>query len=304
MPRKEPTVPKVAVMTDGGASFPLKMQREYVKVIPLHITMDGKDYLETEINMNELYSRLREKMNLPTTSAPSVREFLKFFQELSRKAEAILHISMTSAFTGGYDAALEAKELAWKKLPNTTVEVIDSKCTGPSQVLLVLEAARAAAQGKNINEVKEFAIDMIPRLNNLSTRDTLFYLDKGGRIFEAKSWAEAEGKASFRSIVEIDDHSGGVTKPVARAKTKAQIIEKMVEIARERVGDKKLHFAIDHANIPEQAEQLKQRILSSFQCSELYITEAWPAAAIHNGEGLIEFGFYCTEQSYLQRRPT
>ena len=64
-------------------------------------------------------------------------------------------------------------------------------------------------------------------------------MDKGGRIFEAKSWAEAESVASFKAIVEIDASSGGVTKPVARAKTKTQVLGRMIDIVKERTGDKK-----------------------------------------------------------------
>ncbi len=94
---------------------------------------------------------------------------------------------------------------------------------------------------------------MIPRVNQLSTRDTLFYLDGLGRIFEVESWAEAESKNSFRAIIEIGASTGGMTKPVARAKTKTQLMNEMVNIARERAGSKKLHTAIAQANAPEDA---------------------------------------------------
>lgn len=286
----------VAVMTDALASVPLEIQKEYgITVIPFHVIMDGTDYLETEINTAQLYTRLKDKENLPTTSFPSPEEYLQAYQELSQKAKAILYISMTAAFTGGYDAALQAKEMAKKKLPETTIEVIDSKTVESSQLLITLVAARAAAQGKNLDEVIQLANDMISRVTQLSTRDTLFYLDKGGRICEAKSWAKAEAANSFRAIVEVDSSTGGITKPIARAKTKARIMDKLVEIIRERVGDKKLHFTIAHVNVPEQAEQLKQKILSRLQCDEFYMTEVLPVAAIHNGEGLIELGFYTSD---------
>jgi len=131
---------------------------------------------------------------------------------------------------------------------------------------------------------------MILRVNQLSTRDTLFYLDKGGRIFEARSWAESEN--SFRAIVEIDASTGGVTRPIAKAETRTQIMEKMVDIAKERVGSKKIHAAIVHANVPDQAEQLKKIFLSQCHCDELYIGDPMAVVAVHNGEGLIEFGFY------------
>ena len=110
--------------------------------------------------------------------------------------------------------------------------------------LIALEAAEMAAQGKDLSEITQFVNNLIPKVNSLSTRDTLLYLDKGGRIFEAKSWAEAESMLSFRAIVEIDAHSDGVTKPVARAKTRREIKEKMVEIAKERTKDNRLHVFI------------------------------------------------------------
>ena len=284
---------KVAIMTDTIASIPREIAKEYgIEIIPFHVVIDGKSYVETEIDMNQLYARLKEKGNLPTTSAPSVGEFLEAYRELSQRAESILHISMNSAFTMAYGASIEAKELAREKLPKTIIEVIDSKTVESSELLIVLEGARAAKQGKSLDEVIQIANNMIPRMNQLSTRDTLFYLDKGGRIFEAKSWAEAESKNSFRAIVEIDASTGGVTKPIARAKTRSQVMKKMVDIARERVGDKKLHAAIAHANVPDQAEQLKQMVLSQFQCDEFYVVDVPPVAATQNGQGLIEFGFY------------
>jgi len=199
---------------------------------------------------------------------------------------------MTSSFTMAYGTAIQAKEMAREKLPKITIEVIDSQTVESSELLITIEAAKAAAQGKKLNEVIQNVSDMIPRMNQLSTRDTLFYLDRLGRIFEAKSWAEAESKNSFRAIVEIDASTGGITKPVARAKTKTQIMKKMVAIARERAGGKKLHAAIAHANAPEGAEQLKQMILTQLRCDEFYVVDVPPVAATQNGEGLIEFGFY------------
>lgn len=284
---------KVAIMTDSFASLPLEMQKEYgIVMIPFHVIMDSKSYLETEIDMEQLYIRLNEKEDIPTSSFPSPEEFLQVYQQLSQKAEAILYISLTSAFTGGYRAAIQAKEMAQERLPKTIIAVVDSQTVESSQLLVTLEAAKASAQGRSLSEVMQLVNDMIPRVNQLSTRDTLFYLDKGGRICEAKYWAEVETASSFRAIVEIDASTGGITKPLARAKTRAQVMEKMVNIAKERVGNKKLHFAIAHANVADQAEQLKQKILSSFQYVEFYITEVLAVAAVHNGQGLIEFGFY------------
>ncbi|HUV46470.1 MAG TPA: DegV family protein [Dehalococcoidia bacterium] len=287
---------KVAIMTDTIASVPCELAEKYdIQVIPFYVIIDGKSYRDTDIDKDELYTRLKQKENLPTTSAPSPEDFFLAYQKLSQKAESIIHISMTAAFTKEYGAALEAKNMAQEKLPKTPIEVIDSKTVEASELLIVLQAARAAAQGKNLNEVIQLINNMIPQMNQLSTRDTLFYLDKGGRIFEAKSWAEAESVNSFRSITEIDASTGGITKPLARAKTKRQIMEKLVDIARTRVGNRRVHAAIAHINVPDQAEQFREMVLSQFQCDELYVNEASATMAVQNEEGLIEFGFYSSE---------
>jgi DegV family protein with EDD domain len=288
---------KVAIMTDTSSAISKELARIYgIAVIPWHVIIDGKDYLDTEIDMARLYTKLKEKKDLPITSGYSVEECLQFFQTLSREGSDVLYIAMTSAMsTMGYNAAIQAKKMAEENLPQTAIEVIDSRTVGPAQMLIAIAAARAAREGKSLAEIVELVNKLLPKVGELEAADTLFYLDKGGRIFEAKSWAEAQSRNSFRTIVEIDDISGGRARPLARAKTKGQIMERVVNIAEERVGGSKLCAAIVHTNVLKQAEQLKEMLLSRFQCDDLYICEALAVTAIHNGEGLIEFGFYSSD---------
>ncbi len=56
-----------------------------------------------------------------------------------------------------------------------------------------------------------------------------------------------------------------------------------------------MHAAIAHANAPKEAEQLRQMVLSQLQCDEFYVVDVPPVAAVHNGQGLIEFGFYVSD---------
>jgi len=287
---------KIAIMTDSVAAIPREIAEEYeITMVPFHTIVEGKDYLDTEIDMKWLYNRLKEKDNLPTTSFPSVGEFFQAYQKSAQSSETILYIFMTSAFTKGYEAAVGAKEMAREKLPKIRIEVIDSYTVEAGELLLVIEAARAAKEGKDLDEIVKLLNELIPKINLFQAPDTLFYRDTGGRIFQAKSWAEAESSTNFRAILEVDASTGGITKPIARAKTKKQIIEKMVDIAKGRTGNKNLHAAIVHANVPEQAEELKEMLLSRCHCDELYISQVPPVVAVHNGEGYISFGFYSSD---------
>ena len=281
---------KTVISADSVSLTPEKAKEYGFTLIPCPIIMDGKTYLDTEIDIDELYARLDTKENLPKTSTANVEEILQFFTGLSQGAESILHICMSSVFSPQYKNALQAKEIAGEKLPGTRIEVIDSLTIGTGVHFIAIAAAKAAAQGKNIDEVVALVNGIVPRVTALTARDTLFYYDKGGRIFEAHSWAEAEAASSFRSVVEVDASTGGTVKPVARAKTVAQILDKLVEITKEKSRNK-LHGVIGHTRASDRAEKLREMLLSELQFDWLYVAEEGASAAVHNGKGLIDYTF-------------
>jgi DegV family protein with EDD domain len=284
---------KVAIVTDSIAAISKELAEEYgITAIPFYVHIDGKAYLDGTIDMKWLYSRLERRGNLPTTSFPSAADNLQAYQRLAQSSKYILRISMNAAFTGGYQAAIDAKEMARELLPGTRIEIVDSRTVEGGQLLVVIEGARAAKEGKDITEICGLLDKMIPKVRLLQASETLFYRDKGGRIFEAKSWAEAQSSQSFKTIIEVDASTNGITRPVARAKTKGQIMEKMVSIVKEQTGNRKLHAAIVHGNVPEQAEQLKNMLLSQCHCEKIYITENSAASGVHNGPGFVSLGFY------------
>jgi DegV family protein with EDD domain len=283
-------VNKVAVITDTASDMAPEIARKFdIKLIPFHVIIDGKDCLDPEVDMEDLYARVDKKENLPTMTPFPVGECLQAFQEVDQSSEAILYISTSSGFTAAYKVALQAKEIAQKELPKTTIEVVDSRNGGSGLALIALAAAKAAKQGKNIEEVVEQVNYLIQQTSLLTAPDTLFYLDKGGRICQAKSWAEAQQVSSFRALLEIGE---GIIKPVARVKTKKQIMEKMVSIAKEKVGNKRMHAAMTHTKAPQQAEELRKMLLSQFHCEELHVFEGRAPTVIHMGQGLINLGFY------------
>ena len=283
---------KVAISADSVSLTPEKAREYGLTLIPCPIIMDGKQYLDTEIDMDRLYARLDTKENLPKTSTANVEEILRFFTELSREAGSILHICMSSVFSPQYHNALKAKELAGEKLPGKRIEVVDSRAIGIGVHLVAIAAAKAAAQGKNMDQVLGLVNRLIPHMTTLAARDTLFYYDKGGRIFEARTWAEAEAASSFRSIVEVDASTGGTVKPIARAKTVAQIMDKLVEITKERSNGNKLHGAIGYTRgAADRAEKLRDMLLSELEFDWLYVAEEGASVAVHNGKGLIDYTF-------------
>jgi DegV family protein with EDD domain len=261
-------------------------------MIPVPIIIDGKSYLDTEIDMDDLYRRLEAKENLPRTSTANIAEFADFFTSLGKTAGAILHISMSSQFSGHHNVGQQGKKLALERMPGKRIEIIDSLTVGTGVGLVAIEAALAAAQGKDLDEVTALVNGIIPRMNLLLARDSLFYQAEGGRIFEAKTWAEAESATSFRTVTEVDAQTGGTLRPVARAKTANQILEKLVALTKERAQGQKLMGLICHTRAPERAEKLREMLARELDFDWLDIGEESASAAIHTGRGSIGYGFH------------
>ncbi|GAI44217.1 unnamed protein product [marine sediment metagenome] len=147
-----------------------------------------------------------------------------------------------------------------------------------------LEIARAANAGSDRKEVLKLANDMITKVNLIMLADNLYYLAKGGRIHKkARPWADS--KISNTAILKLDASTGGEHRPLARCKTKGQTLETLFDLVKQRSGGKKLHVAIDHADALAEAEQLKEKALSQFQCEEVFISNIGPLVTIHTGLG-------------------
>ncbi len=285
---------KVAIMTDTISGIPPEMAEELsIKVIPLYIMMDGTSYVETELDKEQVYARLSQKKNLPTTSSPTAAQYLEAYRDLSQKAEAILHIHYTSWIGMGYKQAVRARNMAKKELPQTAIEVIDSRTECGAQLLCVLAAARAAREGRSFSKVVGIVNELIPKLNLFYILDTLYYLQKGGRMGKASTWEDSA--LAVKSILELDASTKGIATPVARTRTKAEAIRKAIEIVKERSGNKMLHVVVSHGNAPEQAEELKRQLLSQVSIKELYITGVSLIHTVHWTPGALRLGWYSEE---------
>ena len=282
---------KVGIVTDSTACIPKDLVAEYdIGIVPLMIVFEGKSYRDgIDMSPGEVYRIMRLRENLPTTSTPSAGDFLDAYRQLSEQVDGILCITLTSLQSQIHDTALVAKEAAKEDLPNTVIEVIDSRAVGGALGLIVLEAARAASQGADLPQVMQVVHNMMPRVNFIAMLDTLYYLARTGRTGRAAAWAGTRLK--IKPIVEHSTATG-VTMPVARPRTKAKAVKLLIDIMSERVGNSPVHVIAHHADELEDGEKLKADIASRFNCRELHLTEFTPGMGAHAGPGVLAITFY------------
>lgn len=288
---------KVAIMVDSIAHMPQELADKYnVKMVPMGIVIDGKAYPETEVDLPQYYQELlqiTETEKMPTSSSVTIGSFLEKFRELSQEAEAIVYIGHSIRLGMSVNSAIQAKKMMKEELPNFPIEVIDSGTALGAQMFIAVEAAKAAATGKSLAEVVEVVKNMMPKVKYILLADNLDYLASGGRIMGGRAWAEA--KVSAKALLETDAATGKVHAPLARYGTKTKAMAGLVEILKERCGNKKLHVMISHVNAPDEAEELKKKILAQCNCAELYVTGTYPVVGRHVGPGSHTIGWWCED---------
>jgi len=282
---------KVAVVADSTCCLPLELVERYgIRVVPLIIIHKGNSYRDgVDISPTDVYKIMRQRKELPTTSTPSAGDFLNAYWKLSETADAVVCITLTGLQSKTYEAACVARNKAAEVIPDTPIEIIDSRAVAGAFGFIVLEAARVADTGASLDEVVAAARNMMPRVSLLAMVDTLYYLARTGRIARAAAWA-----GSLLNMKPVLEHTTqvGETTPVARPRTTARAVEIMLGLMAKRVGDRPVHVLAHHADEPVEGEKLKAEIASRFNCVELYLTEFTPGMGVHAGPGILGMSFY------------
>jgi len=285
---------KVGVVADTAASIPEDLIQKYeINMVPLLSIFPDKTYRD-RVDIKEasqLFELIDKADKFPTSSAPPPVDFLNFYRELSqKKVDNILCVTISSGLSMSFNAATQSKKMAQKELPGVNVEIFDSRTTVGGFGLIVLAAARAAAEGKDMAQVIKAASEVRDKVNCLLLFDTLSYLARSGRVGRGR--ALMGNMLSIKPIVEIPP-STGVVEPVTRVRTRPKAIRHLMEIARQRSkpGDK-IHFLVEHTVAAEEAEKLKQMLGEEFDCAEVLLCDTQPVAALITGPKNIMLSFY------------
>jgi DegV family protein with EDD domain len=286
---------KVGVVADTAASIPEDLIQKYgIAMVPLITVFEDRSYRDG-IDLQEasqLFELVYKADKFPSSSAPPPADYLDLYRQLAQdKVEGIISITISSGLSMCFNVASQAKEMVKKELPGVKIEVFDSRTTVGGFGLIVLAAARAAAEGKNLTQVVKAASEVRDRLHCIILFDTLSYLSKSGRL--GRGAALMGTILSIKPIAEVPP-STGMVEPITRVRTRPKALKHLVDIVRRRSkpGDK-MHFLVEHTVTSEEAEKLTRMLNEEFDCAEVLTCDTQPVAALKIGPRSIGLSFYC-----------
>lgn len=279
----------VAIVTDSISNLPKQLLTQYgISIVPIMLLIKGKIYRDgIDISPNEAYELFLQDPDSFNTSPAAPGHYLEAYHDASKRARNILCVTLSSKLSTGYDMACVAKEQAKTDLPETTIEVMDSQNVTAAEGFVALAAARAAHGGKTLAEVIKVAEMVRGKVVFIAILDTIKHVYRTGRIPKIASQV-----GSLINVKPLLTSSSGLIKFRGVVKNRQRGKLRLFEILREEAGQNPVHVAVMHAFAPQEAEQLREQIASSFNCAELFITEFSPVMGYATGTGTLGLAFY------------
>jgi DegV family protein with EDD domain len=251
--------------------------------VSLYVHLPDGARRESEItDYDAYYGRLETAVELPTTSQPSIGDFLAVYEPLLDAGDDVVSIHLAGGMSGTVRSAEQARAQLGARAER--VHVIDSRSACGGQGLVLLAAAAAARSGADGAAVADRARRARAELKLWFALDTLEYLRRGGRIAGAQAWLGSALK--IKPILTVESE----ITPVERVRTSRRAFERMVALLRscqEAGGDA---WMVQHIQAPREADALAARGREIFGCEPRLISEIGPVIGTHVGPGLLGAG--------------
>jgi DegV family protein with EDD domain len=276
----------VAVVTDTTNYLPRELaDSEGIHQVSLYVGWQGHPEREIELeSFDAFYERLRTDPDLPTTSQPSIGDFLAVWEPLLEAGNDIVSIHLAGGISGTCEAARQAHGLLTERGLGERVEVIDGETACGGLGLVLLAAAAAARGGAEKDGVAARVREARKVLRIWFCVDTLEYLRRGGRIGKAQAWLG--GTLKIKPILSLEYE----ITPVERVRTAKRAFERMVQYAQELHDSGADRWVVQHIQATEQAERLIDRCREIFDSEPIFTSEVGPVIGTYTGPGLLGVG--------------
>ena len=292
----EPSVRKVSIgiVTEGNlADLPQKVLERY-QIEPVLCIVDWPE--GQNLPGENIYQKMREAdkrriKTFPKTTQPSPKSYFDAFKKQLQKFDKVLCITLSHKLSGCYNSACQGKEMMGEE-EKARVYILDSLQAVASQGLLVLRAIELIQEQREINEVIEELKKLIPKTHLYAILEDPKWLEAGGRMSKSQAnWIRRIKKINLHPLVTIKD--GVVTKAgIIFARDTAEALFKKIgkESQKARKEGKRIRIIIGHADNPEGAEKLRQR-LKEIKAEVPFISLASPVVCSHTGPGTLLAGW-------------
>ena len=166
------------------------------------------------------------------------------------------------------------------------VHVVDSSSVGAGMGAAAIAAAEKAAEGGSLDECVAVADDVLERNRLWLYVPKLEPLRRGGRISTGQ--AVLSTALAIKPIVGIENGTLGL---VAKCRTEAKVLDKLVDLAATEAAGRPAHVMLQHSGALERVEELHAMLSLELPEGSTFEVVDLPAALVaHTGPGAYAVG--------------
>ena len=278
----------IKIVTDSTSYIPEEFINKYdISVVSLNVIMNGEYIREVDLDNETFYSKMEESTEIPSSSQPSPDEIYNTFENIIKEGNSIVGIFISSDMSGTVSSANLIKNMLLEKYPTAHIEIVDSRSNCMQMGYVAIEAAKAAAAGKSMEEVIDVCTSVINNSRFLFTPDTLDYLKKGGRIGGASALLGT--LFQIKPILTVCD---GKTTVFTKVRTKKKAVDTLVTTLVNDLQGKELGGVIvHHINCQDEGLSLAAKIKKQLGV-DVQIDTIGPIIGLHVGPGSIGVAYF------------
>ena len=278
----------IKIVTDSTSYIPEEFINKYdISVVSLNVIMNGESIREVDLDNETFYSKMEESTEIPSSSQPSPDEIYNTFENIIKEGNSIVGIFISSDMSGTVSSANLIKNMLLEKYPTAHIEIVDSRSNCMQMGYVAIEAAKAAAAGKSMEEVIDVCTSVINNSRFLFTPDTLDYLKKGGRIGGASALLGT--LFQIKPILTVCD---GKTTVFTKVRTKKKAVDTLVTTLVNDLQGKELGGVIvHHINCQDEGLILAAKIKKQLGI-DVQIDTIGPIIGLHVGPGSIGVAYF------------
>lgn len=266
---------KIKIVTDSSVTIEPELVKQLdITVVPLSVMIDNVVYSDADLKEEGKFLQLmQESKNLPKTSQPPVGVFAETFEDLSKDGSQILAIHMSHALSGTVEAARQGASLS-----TADVTVLDSSFTDQALKFQVVEAAKLAQEGKELEEILSHVEDVKNHTELYIGVSTLENLVKGGRIGRVTGLLSS--LLNIRVVMQMKDHE---LQPIVKGRG-AKTFKKWLDDLTTSLSERSVaEIGISYSGSADWAKEMKET-LQAYVEKPISVLETGSIIQTHTGE--------------------
>lgn len=281
-------VPSAVIVCDGGVDLPEGYAGRYgIATAPLMVCW-GDELLKSgvDITAEAFYRRLRTDKVHPTTSQPSVGDYLALYKQAVATGLPVLSLHLSAGLSGSYTSAKMAREM----LPDADITLVDTGTLSAAMAMQVLVAGDMAARGVPVPAIVAELARIARETDIIYTIDTLEYLRRGGRIGRVAGYIGT--LLGLRPVITVDK-STGTYNATGRARSFRAGANLLVDQIADACGEgAEISCIMVHGDCAPEMEKLIERLQARMNCRWIKVVRANPSLGVHVGPDTLGVAFY------------